>query len=385
MEAKNRESRRVAIIANQQEFPESSTEVITAHLEGASPTTFDSIEGFINVLEETPFDLVILFGQWQTEALIQFLYQMKTIEDRPSVIVVSPVNDGHTVSDLYRHGCQRYVIMEEHWPEELGMALRHVLRERQLQEAYVDHQTKLTEANRLLHERNQRLDEFAATVAHDIRGPLGGIAMRLDYLLNHHKHSLDERSEEIVERALQSSERLLDVLGAMHDYARLGSEAAIMDKVELSKLVEEVANDLPLNESLDVRIGIDTLPNVWGNSNLLRRVFLNLLTNAIKYNDKHEVIVNVGFDGEMLGSLARFGRIFVEDNGPGIPAEDHQSIFQMFKRGSSNGSTDGTGLGLAVVRRIIDLHFGDVMVASDPKWGTRFTLTLPLESVEFAR
>jgi signal transduction histidine kinase len=263
-------------------------------------------------------------------------------------------------------------------------AVRDMLRIRKLEGENSVIRARLIEANNMLDEKNRRLDDFCATIAHDIRGPLSGLILKLDYIIDTYQAELDERFVGLLTRSLQSAERLVGVVQAMYEFAKVGSKSAKMELIDLNDVVAGVVADLPVDSSREVKIGVGELPVVWGNASLLRRVFFNLITNAIKYNDKEEVRINIGHDGEVARAVARYVRIFVEDNGPGIPAEEAAHVFDMFSRGQKppGGHPEGLGIGLAVVQKIVELHFGRVELCGQSGPGCRFVFTLPRERVE---
>jgi signal transduction histidine kinase len=119
---------------------------------------------------------------------------------------------------------------------------------------------RLTEMLGLLEEKNKRLDEFSMTLAHDIRGPLAGISMKLEYLLDVFPNEMPPRATQLMTRALDSSKRLTSIVQSMYEYARLGAKAAKFQAVDLGTLVRETLSDLPLDAALDVKVGVDTLP-----------------------------------------------------------------------------------------------------------------------------
>ena len=173
---------------------------------------------------------------------------------------------------------------------------------------------------------------------------------------------------------------------AMYSYARLGKAAAKMEYIELNPLVEAAVADLNLDQSRDIQIGIDELPRIWGNPDLLRRVFINLIGNAVKYNDKQKIVINIGNAGQVPGLVSQYCAIYVEDDGRGMTKEEMKDIFALFSRGDQSAKgTQGEGIGLAVVQRIVDLHYGKVWVDSTPGQGTRFTFTLPTEEIGYLR
>jgi signal transduction histidine kinase len=298
--------------------------------------------------------------------------------------MVSKQLSPEAVAELYNAGCAKCIVQREGWQAELAPAIRHVLRFKRLEEENGRLLVKLTEANQLLQDRNQRLDEFSATLAHDIRGPLGGISMKLEYLMDHYQQGLDQRFAELLKRSMASAHRLTKIVQAMYEFAKLGSQAAVMQAVDLNQIVPECISDLHFDEQLDITVGVGALPTVWGNADLLRRVFINLINNAVKYNDKHKIVVNVGQERLLEKGMAPYAEIFVEDNGPGIRKEDQQTIFQMFSRGQ-DAKQEGSGIGLAVVSRIVELHFGSVRLQSSPERGAKFILSLPMDKIDFLK
>jgi signal transduction histidine kinase len=358
-------------------------ECIARQLPRARITPVSSLEQFHKELNSEHFDLIVVDDQLARRNSSELIHELKLRETEPGVLVVSSAADPRLVADLYNSGCHKCLVKEGRWLEELGPSVRHLLRLKRLEEENRKLVARLTEANMLLQEKNRRLDEFSATVAHDIRGPLGGISMKLEYMLEY-QDSLDARYRELIANALRSTQRLMGLVQSMYSYAKLGAKAGRMEPIVLGQLVEEVISDMHFNDSVQIKIGLGDLPTVWGSADLLRRLFINLLSNAVKYNDKPEIIINIGVRRIIERSLGKFVEVFVEDNGPGIPAEELSGIFSMFTRGASvRGDQEGAGIGLAVVQRIVELHFGDVTVESEVGKGTRFVVSLPTERLDF--
>ncbi len=366
--------------------PESSKRAkksIQQQIPQAVITIAESVDEYHQKISQDRFDVVILDFSLSGKHGVELIHELKLCDHEPTVLVVSPSLEPRLVSDAYNAGCHRYLIREGAWTDELGPAVRHLLRIRRLEQENRNLLAKLTEANVLLEEKNRRLDEFSATVAHDIRGPLGGICMKLEYILDQYGKSFEPRVNQLLERGLQATTRLTHVVQAMYDFAKLGSKAARMSEVNLKTLVNEVVADMSFDESIDIKIGIaENLPVVWGNPELLRRAFINLVGNAVKYSDKSEVIINIGMRSVENRSLARFCQVFVQDNGAGVDPGELQSIFTMFSRGARfREGKEGLGIGLSVVQRIVELHFGEVSVESVVGQGSTFVLTLPLERI----
>lgn len=360
---------------------------IAEQLPNLTITQVQSLERYKEIVNQSDFDVVILDYDLSGSEGVELIHELRLKDYEPAVLIVSRSVESKIFTEVYNSGCHRYIVKDgERWKEEIGPAVRHLLRIRKLEAENRKLMAKLTEANQMLAEKNKRLDEFSATLAHDIRGPLGGICMKLEYILETHSDSLSERLKLLLSRAFQSADRLTHIVQAMYEFAKLGSKATQMNVVDLKTLVEEVLLDINVDESREISVGIGDLGTVWGNADLLRRVFINLVQNAIKYNDKPEVIINIGTTGTTEKTLANFVEVFVEDNGPGIPEADQKDIFSIFNRGSNpSGKTEGLGLGLSVVQRIVELHFGKISVSSKPGEGTRFAMSLPLEKIDLLK
>lgn len=336
------------------------------------------------LLAADDFDIVVVDYTIPQEKSLHFLQSLKLKEQEPAVVFLTRKADAQLILELHNFGVQRLLVKDGNWEWALGATLRQLLRIRRLEEENRSMVAKLTEANLLLEEKNKRLDEFSATIAHDIRGPLGSVSMRLEYVLDSHNNQFEPKVSDILTKALVSVNRLTDIVQAMYDFAKLGAKAAKMKEVNLGELIGEVVSDLHFDDSLDIEIEIGELSNVWGNPELLRRVFGNLISNAVKYNDKEKVQIRVGLRKRFSNNLGNMCEIEVSDNGPGIPEDEQKEIFTLFRRGAGpRAQKEGLGVGLAVVHRIVELHFGKVVVESVPHKGTTFLLTLPEEQVRF--
>lgn len=362
-------------------------EKIVDQLPDISLTEVGSIDAYSNHVKKDNYDVVIFDYDLCGDKGLTLIQELRLKEYDPAVLIVSSQIESKLFTQVYNQGLYRYIVKDGQWQEEVGPALRHLLRIRKLENENRKLLAKLTEANALLNEKNRRLDEFSATLAHDIRGPLGGICMKLDYVLDQYGKQFDERLFGLLDRARLSSERLTQIVQAMYDFAKLGHKATHMEQVSLVELVQNVTQDLSVDESLDIHLTIDEkLPVVWGNKELLARVFLNLIQNAVKYNDKAEIKIEIGVSDFKKRTLGDFASIFVRDNGEGIPKKLQKNIFQIFSRGTfpDNKNKEGLGIGLSVVQRIVELHFGKVSVDSILGEGSTFNLELPIEEISFA-
>ncbi|MGI6680820.1 MAG: sensor histidine kinase [Bdellovibrionota bacterium] len=350
---------------------------------------------------------------WEYE---YFISKVKLTINSPNVIVVSnKVNDALYINSLYLSGFSSYLITtEKDWKNNLHSIIRHLIRNQKLEEINRKLTARLTEANMMLGEKNKRLDEFCTTIAHDIRGPLGSLVMKLDYIKDNYEIISEDRLRALLNTSLTVCEKLISQVQAMYDFAKLGKEATKMEFFNLNELILSLIEEMDfssvlnnnLNSSLDnkldnklddkiniklnikldsgsnVKFTIDNFPDIYGSKELIRRLFLNLLTNAIKYNDKKEKIINISFKGIETMLAGKFAKIYVEDNGNGILKEDLTNIFKLFNRaGEARSKKEGLGIGLAVVDRVIELHLGKIQIKSQIGKGSLFEFTLPVEKM----
>ncbi|NMC62085.1 MAG: HAMP domain-containing histidine kinase [SAR324 cluster bacterium] len=361
-------------------------EVINERMPGTQFLKAKNIDDYQALLNNDEIDVAIVDYRLVAPKVIELVQSAKVKEYSPSLVLIESEANPGFISELYEAGVEKCFMEHENYRAEIAHVVRGIMWIRKLQEENTRLIARLTEANILLEEKNRRLDEFSATVAHDIRGPLGGVVMKLDFLLDRYRNEISEQFASVLQRALSSSQRLTEIVQAMYEFAKLGSKAATMGPVVIGPLIEEVIKDMNFDEMHDINFIIGDLPTIWGNDQLLRRVFINLIGNAVKYNDKAETVINIQCTGFVKRSIARFAEIIIQDNGPGIEQDELKDVFRFFGRGSAGRrDSDGLGVGLTVVQRIIELHFGSIRVESQIGHGTTFTLSLPTEKIDFIK
>ena len=225
------------------------------------------------------------------------------------------------------------------------------------------------------------LDELRADLTsmifHDLRSPLGNVLSSLEVLKTSMKDD-DEALQAVLAIALRSGRRLSRLIEQLLDLEQLETGQAVLSKSKgslSSLIVEAVEEVLPVAEGkghvLSFDLGSDSLPLVDMDSEMIRRVLINFLENAIKYS-RSEGNIAVALD-----RAENFLRVGVSDNGPGIPKEDQKRIFEKFARVQRKGRPKGLGLGLAFCRLAVEAHGGRIWVESEPGQGSTFYFTLP--------
>jgi PAS domain S-box-containing protein len=224
---------------------------------------------------------------------------------------------------------------------------------------------------------NLDLQQFAFVASHDLRTPLRSIKGYLHLLEKRHGPGLDAKALDLIHRASNAVQTLDRLTEDLLSYARLDAQAKPFTTIECSQVLAETLQlmDAAITES-DASISAGPLPAVLGDRTQLIQLFQNLLSNSITYCEGHAPAIRVTSE---LGADAVW-TFSVSDNGIGIEARHHERIFEVFKRLHTSKEYPGTGIGLAVCKRIVERHGGRIWVASAARQGSTFSFTMPIIS-----
>ena len=236
---------------------------------------------------------------------------------------------------------------------------------------------RVQERTAQLQAANKELESFSYSVSHDLRAPLRAISGFSEIIARRHRANLNEEGQHYMDNIVQASERMGHLIDDLLTYARLGRTGVRREPVSLASLVNEISRNMQshlaeIHGTLNIT---ENLPTVTGDQTLLSQVFTNLLENAFIYH-KPDVPPQV--------SLTYYNEdkhvvVKVSDNGIGIPLEYQEKIFNMFQRLHSEEEYPGTGIGLATVRKSVELLGGSVWVESKVGEGSTFFVRLPKE------
>jgi PAS domain S-box-containing protein len=236
-------------------------------------------------------------------------------------------------------------------------------------------------ANLDLARSNEDLAQFAYVASHDLSEPLRAISGPLSLLAHRYKDQLDEDAETFIGFAVDGCQRMQSIINELLAYSRIGRVEGPLESVNCNELLATVLTGLaPTIDETGGRVIVEELPVVMAESTQLSQVFQNLVSNGLKF-------VAPGVSPLVTVAAERVGKVWqfkVTDNGIGIKREHRERIFGMFKRLHGREEYPGSGIGLALCKRIIERHDGSIGVEDAPEGGTCFwfTLTTPRGSNE---
>lgn len=234
---------------------------------------------------------------------------------------------------------------------------------------------ELERANQELLRSNRDLEQFAYVSSHDLQEPLRMVASYMQLLEMEYKNKLDKNADQYIQFAVEGAKRMQNLIKGLLAYSRIHAQGQPFSPTDCEKVVMEVLQNLEFRiKETGAKITHDPLPTVMGDETQLSRVFQNLIENGLKFHKKNQP--------PEIHVSAKKGRgkwIFtVRDKGIGIDETYHHRIFVIFQRLHSREVYPGMGIGLAIVKRIVERHGGEIQVDSKPGKGSIFTFTLPL-------
>jgi light-regulated signal transduction histidine kinase (bacteriophytochrome) len=266
--------------------------------------------------------------------------------------------------------------------------LENEIRERKMSEEQVNElNRKLVENIDRLEAANKDLDRFAFMSSHDLQEPLRKIRTFTDLLYTKYKDVFNDDAVHYINRIQKAAQRMQTLIKDILEFSQLSNDTERFVETDLNILVEEVLSDMEtLIHEKQAKINIKSLPSLEVNPGLIRPLFFNLIGNALKYSRKEtEPVIEIYGEPETgnddLNAVVkkkRFCRIFVKDNGIGFDQKYAEQIFEMFVRLHGNSEYQGTGIGLALCKQIVEKHQGYISALSSEKQGSTFIISLPM-------
>lgn len=239
----------------------------------------------------------------------------------------------------------------------------------------------LEKSNEALNRANEELQHFAYVASHDLQEPLRSVSGYVQLLGRRYENQLDDQAHNYIRKSLAASQRMQQLIEDLLTYTRVSTQGRSFETVNTAKILDDTLANLnaAIRES-GAAIRHSSLPDVRGDRVQIAQIFQNLIGNAIKFRGDVPVEIHVAAmrePGAHTGLASARWLFTVRDNGIGIAPEYQQRLFKIFQRLHTRQEYAGTGIGLAICKRIVERHGGRIWLESEPGKGTAFHFTLP--------
>jgi signal transduction histidine kinase len=289
--------------------------------------------------------------------------------------------------ELYKKNHQ--LLVQEEKLKSINKNLENEIREKKAsEEKIIELNRQLLNNIESLETANKELDRFAFMASHDMQEPLRKIRTFSDLLSVKHKEQLDGDAQGKIKIIQKAAARMQELIKDILTFSKISSEKEPFVKTDLTDLTREVLEELDVAvQEKKAKIDLGPLPVILANPVLMKSLFLNLIGNAIKYSKPNvppQIKVysdELPVDQKMPGgkTVARYHRIYITDNGIGFDQKYAEQIFDMFKRLHVHTEYEGTGIGLALCKQIMEKHNGYISAVSAENEGSTFIISLPVK------
>lgn len=229
----------------------------------------------------------------------------------------------------------------------------------------------LKKAGEELRSVNSDLQDFAYVVSHDLKAPLRSARQVMDWIREDYQEKFDQAGHDYLDLLTNRLKLMHNLIEGILKYSRVGRSEDQKEIIDIQAMVEDIIGMISAPTNIEITIE-DQLPKILSESTLLHEIFQNLIDNAIKYMDKNQGVISIGCIDENTHWVFK-----VADNGPGIEEGNFNKIFKIFKTLSKGDDIDSTGIGLALVKKIVERKGGRIWVESSLGAGATFVFTIP--------
>ncbi|MCA9944528.1 MAG: hypothetical protein KC449_13660 [Anaerolineales bacterium] len=277
-----------------------------------------------------------------------------------------------TQSNSTTKNSQEHAILEEQLAAAQAQIQQLTQANKELQ-AQLEHAQAVDKRNRLLESSNADLLQFAYTVSHDLQEPLRMITAYLQLLTQRYSNDLDEEAKEFIGFAIDGAKRMKQLIANLLTYSRVNQDTRSFDQVDLAKVLQIVQINLDWQiRDANALITNDKLPTITADKTQMIQLLQNLVSNAIKFRKNDGIKIHVS--AKKVGDDWIIG---VADNGIGIDPKLADKIFTVFKRLHTIDEYPGSGIGLAICKKVVENHFGSIWVDSEVGTGSVFSFSIP--------
>ena len=252
--------------------------------------------------------------------------------------------------------------------DELKKAKFHIV------ELNIGLEQKVVERTAQLESANMELESFSYSVSHDLRSPLRAINGFTQVLAEDYGDKFDEEGNDLLNDIIDNSKKMGQLIDNLLEFSHIGKQIVCMAPVDMGEMIVSIIAELKQQEPhRKIKVDLKPLDNIKGDKNLLRQVFINLISNAFKYTGKIEkAIVEIGSYQDNTHCT-----FYIKDNGAGFDMLYYDKLFGVFQRLHSSNEFEGTGVGLAIIQRIVHKHGGRVWAEAKVDEGACFYVSLP--------
>lgn len=289
-------------------------------------------------------------------------------------------------AELYRKTHQ--LMQQEDKLTKINKSLEIEIKDRILSEEKVNELNKqLLENIHQLESINKELDRFAYMASHDLQEPLRKIRIFSERIGMKYSGELDNEGKSYIDKMQSACERMQNLINDILAFSKFNVEKEVMVFSDINSIIEEVLVDMEIEiQEKNAKVEVERIPKLNVHPRLIKPLFQNLISNSLKYSRKEiapVVKISAKLDEPLKtpdpNQVGKFCRINVEDNGVGFEQEYAEQVFTMFKRLHVGSEYEGTGIGLAICKKIVEQHKGFISVKSAVNEGSTFIISLPVE------
>lgn len=222
---------------------------------------------------------------------------------------------------------------------------------------------------------NKELTDFAYITSHDLTSPLRAINTIATWIMSDYGDKFDDQGIEQMNLLIGRAKRMHHLINGIYEFTNIINFTGEKISFDMNTLIKDTISRMKLQDNFYVEIK-NQLPVVFFEKTRMEQIFENLIGNAVKFMDKDKGLITVGCQ-ETRNNL----EFYVADNGPGIAKKYHDKVFQIFQTLNTRDELESTGIGLAIVNKIITKHNGSIWIESEPGKGTTFFFTLPKKEI----
>lgn len=330
--------------------------------------TAQNLSEALERLNSSDFDIILLNMELSDSSGIDTVEKIHSKSPHTPALVITEPLDEKTAVETIKKGADDYLIKGKIFKDVLGRSIYYALERRKERDRAEKRLAKLIED---LQSVNKELKDFAYVVSHDLKAPLRAIKTLADWLATDYTDKLGQDGKEQIDLLISRVDRMHKLIDGILQYSRIGRRKESPIYIDLNELIPKIIETLDPADNIKIEVK-NQLPTIFAEQSPIFHIFQNLLSNAVKYMDKPNGQIEVA-STEQDG----YWKFAVTDNGPGIEPKNFEKVFQIFQTLMPKDQMESTGVGLTIVKKIVETYGGRIWVESQLGIGSTFWFTLP--------